>query len=263
MNPRWLVLILIVVLLVGALFASTTCGGCSGEAEKPPQRTPTPVDPATAGSIKGIVLFEGTPPERLPLSIGGDPVCAKATPPLDERAIVWSEDGRQVVQNAFVWIKAGLPAGFVPAVPETPVVVDQQGCIFIPHVVGVQRYQTIRYTNSDPTEHNVKFVDPRNNPAHDVTMSAQGQKIEFWFPQQEVMMKVICSKHSWMRNWVAVVDHPYFAVTGKSGRFDLTGVPPGTYTVACWTEAFGEKEQSVTLDPRGSQSIELSFSERK
>lgn len=233
--------------------------GCS-DGGKPPKRIPTPVDPATAGSIRGVALFEGTPPARKEIASGGDAVCSQGPAQLDEYAIVFSDkSGRQVVQNAFVWIKSGL-GDFIPAVPETPVLVDQKACVFRPHVVGVQRYQVLRFTNSDQTEHNVKFAEPGKNPAHDVTMTGAGQHLEFWFPHEAAPpMKVICSKHSWMRCWVGVCDHPWFAVTGPEGSFDLKGVPAGNYTIGCWTEAFGIREKQVTLAPKGSASIEFTF----
>jgi hypothetical protein len=225
-------------------------------------RQPTPVDPASTGTIGGIVLFKGTPPKLPPLLIGGDPVCARTPPPADESVMISARDGRQVVQNAFVWIKSGL-RDFVPAVPPDPVVVDQRSCLFRPRVVGVQRYQWLQFTNSDPTEHNVKFAEPGPNPPHDKTMTTAGQSEKFWFPHEHVMMKVICSKHSWMRCWVGVADHPFFAVTGPDGTFELRGVPAGTYTVGCWTEAFGRAEQPVTVAARGAAAIEFSFSPRK
>lgn len=236
------------------------CGGCSDGGEKPPVRVPTPVDPSMAGSIRGLVRFNGTPPPRKVLQTGGDAACAQDPPPLEERAIVVSDkSGRQVVQNAFVWIKGGLK-DFVPPVPDAPVVVDQSKCIFVPHVVGVQRYQTLRFTNSDQTEHNVKFIEPGRNPSHDKTMTGAGQKLDFWFPEEAAPpMKIVCNKHSWMRCFVAVCDHPYFAVTGPDGAFDLKGVPPGSYTVGCWTEGFGTKDLPAKVDAKGVVEIEFPF----
>jgi len=257
------------VSLAAALVISGVSGwllvtqGC-GDSAKPPKRTPTPVDPATAGSIKGTVQFKGTPPVPRPIASSGDAACAREPAPFEEYAVVIADQsGRLVVQNAFVWIKSGLGA-FVPSVPETPVVVDQRVCVFRPHVVGVQRYQVLRFTNSDQTEHNVKFAEPGKNPAHDKTMTGAGQSLDFWFPEEAAPpMKVICSKHSWMRCWVGVCDHPYFAVTGAEGTFDLKMIPPGTYTVGCWTEAYGTKEQQVKLEAKAAVPIEFTFEAKK
>jgi plastocyanin len=262
MQNRWLLLGAgTAALLAVLLFFGTTCGGCSQDSG-PPKRTPTPIDPATVGTIRSIALFKGTPPPRKQLVTGGDPACSQEPPPFSEQVIVSERSGRQVLQNAFVWIKGGL-GSFVPAVPESPVVVDQRLCIFRPHVVGVQRYQTLRFTNSDQTEHNVKFADAGRNPAHDQSMTGAGQKLDFWFPEEAVMMKVICNKHSWMTCWIGVVDHPWFAVTGAEGTVELKGIPPGTYTVGCWTEIYGVKEQPAKLDPKGAVDLEFSFSPKE
>jgi plastocyanin len=253
------------VLVAGGLgWWALATAGCSGGG-KPPKRTPTPIDAATTGSIQGVVLFKGTPPPPKPVASSGDAVCAKGGEQPDEYAVVLADkSGRQVVKNAFVWIKSGLPGGFIPAVPETPVVVDQKVCIFRPRVVGVQRYQVIKFTNSDQTEHNVKFSEPGRNPGHDVTMTGAGQELEFWFPEEAAPpMKVICSKHSWMRCFVGVCDHPWFAVTGSEGTFDLTGVPPGDYTIGCWTEAFGTQERKVKLEPKDAPRLEFSFEKKE
>jgi plastocyanin len=259
MKVRAFVLVGMAVTAVVLVVSVKTCTGCSGGQEKPPQRTPTKIDAAKTGSIKGVVLYKGTPlPERKELSTGGDPACAQHPEPKEEHVIVNERSGRQVMQNVFVWIKSGL-GEFVPAVPETPVVVDQQRCIFKPHVLGVQRYQTLRFTNADPTEHNVKFAEPGRNPAHDKTMTGAGQHLDFWFPHEHQMMKVICNKHSWMKCWVGVVDHPWFFVTGEDGAFELKGVPAGSYTVAAWSEAYKVKEQPVKVEAGAEAPIEFAY----
>jgi len=258
MQTRWILVGGVTVLLAILAIYGTTCTGCSKDSG-PPKRTPTPVDMATAGTIKGIVLYKGTPKERKPLSTGGDAACAQEPPPLSEQVIVNERSGRQVLQNAFIWIKGGL-GSFVPSVPEAAVVVDQRLCIFRPHVVGVQRYQTLLFTNSDQTEHNVKFAESLRNPSHDQSMTGAGQKLPFWFPEEAVMMKVICSKHSWMSCWIGVVDSPFFSVTGEDGTFELKGVPPGSYTVGCWSESLGVQEQPAKVDAKGAVELEYSFS---
>jgi plastocyanin len=254
---RWLFILATLLVATALLLWGTTCTGCSDD-EKPPQRTPTKIDPATTGSIKGVVLFRGTPPVRKAISTGGDPACNQTPDPLEEHVIVAERSGRQVMQNVFVWIKSGL-GDFVPSVPQTPVLLDQKACIFRPHVVGVQRYQVLRFTNSDPTEHNVKFAEPGKNPPHDKTMTGAGQSLDFWFPHEQQMMKVICNKHSWMKCWVGVVDHPWFAVTGEDGTFKFEGVPPGSYTVAAWSEAYKVTETPVKLDAKATLEVDFEF----
>lgn len=241
-----------ILVLVSLFLGLSHCAGCSGKEDKPPERTPTKIDPATTGTIKGVVRFKGTAPERRRIPTGGDAACNQSPEPLEETLIV----NGQVMQGIFVWIKSGL-GDFVPSVPSTPVIVDQKQCIFRPHVVGVQRYQVMRFTNSDPTEHNVKFAEPGPNPAHDKTMTGAGQTLDFWFPNEHQMMKVICNKHSWMNCFVGVVDHPWFAVTGEDGTFELKGVPAGSYTVAAWSQMYKVREQPAKLE--ATKEIDLKF----
>src|SRR5881392_4028989 len=103
-------------------------------------RTATPLDPATAGTITGTVTFAGTPPAMKPVALGGDPQCAAQHqgPVLTDDVLV--HDGR--VENAFVYVKDGLGARTF-AVPDTQVTIDQVGCVYKPHVAGVQACQPI------------------------------------------------------------------------------------------------------------------------
>jgi plastocyanin len=263
MHARSVLTFAVLAGLAGLAVWGACCSGCSDGGDKPPARTPAPPDPATTGTVKGIVAFKGTPPERKPIQVGGDAACAQSPPPLEEHAIVHSAANGQVLQNAFVWIKGNFGKA-VWAVPQEPVVVDQKKCIFVPHVVGVRQEQSLRFTNSDPTEHNVKFTETKGNPEHDWTMTGAGQSHDFWFPKEAVPpMRVICNKHSWMKMWVGVVDHPFFQVTGKDGAFDLSGIPAGTHVVACWSEAYGMKEQPVKVEAGGTAAIEFSFSPKE
>ena len=75
----------------------------------------------------------------------------------------------------------------------------------------------------------------------------------------EVMIRVKCNIHSWMHAWIGVVDSPYFAVTGSDGKFDLTNLPPGNYTIEAWQEELGTQQQQVTVPPQGKSDIAFTF----
>ena len=161
-------------------------------------------------------------------------------------------------QNVFVYLKNGL-GDRVFAVPETPVEVDQLGCIYLPRVVGAQVGQPILYKNSDGIMHNVRGA-PAQNSTWNVSLAGKGMKRSIQLDKAEVMVPVRCDVHPWMQSYVGVVDHPYFAVTGPDGHFELKQVPPGDYTVAIWHEKFGTKESTVTLPAQGNQSVTFTYS---
>lgn len=228
--------------------------GC-GSDDGPPARTPTPLDESTTGTITGGVRFAGAVPAMSEISFGSFLECATAHdgPVFTNDALV--RDGK--VQNAFVYIKDGL-GDRVFAVPEAPVEIDQRGCVYEPRVVGVQVGQPIVYLNSDPMLHNV-HGKPTESRGWNFALSRQGTQRTMRIDHAEVAVSVRCDLHPWMQGWVAVVDHPYFAVTGTDGAFTLAKVPPGTYVVAAWHERFGTVERTVELEPQGNVSVDLTL----
>jgi hypothetical protein len=155
----------------------------------------------------------------------------------------------------FVWVKSGLEGkNFAP--PTTPVTLDQKGCVYEPHVIGIQANQALSVTNSDPFTHNVHPL-PKNNPEDNRSQTAGAAPAEFKFPRQEVMIAVKCNIHPWMRSYIAVVNHPFFAVSGADGSFSIQGLPPGTYTIEAVHESLGNKEAQVTVG--ASETGEANF----
>ena len=218
-------------------------------------RTGTPVDPATAGTITGTVTFAGTPPAMKPVALGGDPQCAAQHqgPVLTGDVLV--HDGR--VENAFVYVKDGLGARTF-AVPDTQVTIDQVGCVYKPHVAGVQACQPVEFVNDDPTLHNVHGT-PTGSAPWNFGMALQGSKRRIRVENPEVMIPVTCDVHPWMRAYVGVLPHPYFAVTGADGRFTLRGVPAGEYVVASWHERFGTREARVILGAGETKDVAFAY----
>lgn len=246
--PRWGIALLAAVALV-------SCGGSAEEPTRPPARTPTPLDHTSTGTITGVVRFEGTPPPMGTLPLAGWAGCAEqhAGPVPTGDALV--HDG--LVENAFVYIKLGL-GNRVFAVPTTPVVIDQRGCVYRPRVVGAQVGQPIEFVNDDPTLHNVHGTPQQSSPWN-FTMPVQGSRRTLRIEAPEVMVSVRCDLHPWMQGWIGVLDHPYFAVTGPDGRFTLPDVPPGDYVVAAWHERFGVRETRVSLPPKGTAEVTFTF----
>ena len=236
-----------------ALCLLAACGRDESACTAP--RTVTPLDPTTAGTITGTVTFAGPPPAMKPVALGGDPQCATQHqgPVLAGDALV--HDGK--VENAFVYVKDGLGARTF-AVPETPVTIDQVGCLYEPHVAGAQTCQPIEFVNDDPTLHNVHGTPGRSAPWN-FGMALQGSKRRIRVENPEVMIPVTCDVHPWMRGYLGVLPHPYFAVTGADGRFTLRGVPAGEYVLAAWHERFGTREAPLTLGAGETKDVAFAY----
>jgi plastocyanin len=232
------------LLVVALLFA------CGGE-PPPPARTPTPLDRTTTGTITGTVRVSGAVPPMAEIRFSGFAECAARHQGPVPAGDLLVHDGQ--VANAFVYLKDGL-GDRVFAIPSEPVVVDQVGCLFQPRVTGAQVGQLIRFLNSDPLLHNVHGT-PRASPPWNVSLARRGAAREIRIDRPEVMVSVRCDLHPWMQGWIGVLDHPYFAVTGRDGGFVLRDVPPGEYTVATWHERLGTRESRATVPPRGEATV--------
>jgi plastocyanin len=249
------------VLVVSCAFALfvAACGGGGGEtAPAPAASTPSapPVDPATAGNITGKVTFEGAAAEGEAIQMAADPNCARLhSSPVMTQFMVVGEGGG--LANAFVWVKSGLEGKNFP-VPSDPVVLDQNGCIYVPHVIGLQAGQTLQILNSDETLHNVHAM-PKNNKEFNVGQPVKGLTTDKVFDNPEVMIPFKCDVHKWMNSYAGVVSHPYFAVTGPDGSFSLDGIPPGDYVVEAWHERLGTKEMNVTVAEKATAEASFSF----
>ncbi len=162
-----------------------------------------------------------------------------------------------MVENAFVYVRRGLEDR-VFAVPIEPVEIDQAGCLYRPRVAGARAGQTIRFVNGDPLLHNVHGT-PKASPGWNVSLPRQGAAREIRVDRPEVMVSVRCDLHPWMQGWIGVVDHPYFAVTGRDGRYTLPDVPSGDYTVAVWHERLGTQESRVTVAAKGTVDAPFTF----
>jgi len=241
---------------------------CGGGGEESATTTPAAtapaaggqkVDPATAGDIKGTVALTGAAPKNETIRMNADPVCAREAkgPQMQETFVV--NDGK--LGNVFVYVKDGL-GNYVYDPPSEGATLDQKGCRYTPHVFGVRVGQQIEIINSDPTLHNIHAL-PKSNKEFNNGQPIQGMKMNHSFTAREVMVPFKCDVHGWMNAYVGVLDHPYFAVTGTDGAFELEGLPPGTYTIEAWHEKLGASTQSVTLGAKESKEVTFTFDAAK
>ena len=243
--------------------AAFACGGAQETSNKSAEPTAPAaagagqkVDIANAGSVKGVVNFEGTAPKNEAIKMNADPVCVKQNkdPQFQETYMV-SDDGK-TLGNVFVYVKDGL-GNYVYDTPTTPAKIDQQNCRYHPHVFGIRVNQPLEIVNSDPTLHNIHAV-PEANREFNMGQPIQGMKQQHIFSAKEVMVPFKCDVHRWMSAFVGVLDHPFYAVTSKDGTFELKGLPPGTYTIEAVHEKLGRQTQTVTVGSKGSKS-DVSF----
>lgn len=244
-----------------ALLLAVSATGSACAPEPPPQPLASGgarrVDAASVGHVTGRVTFEGTPPAPEPLHMAADQAClASAGPNAVSDAALVGPSG--ALRNVFVWIKDGLDPAYGFDVPADPVVLDQQGCVYTPRVVGVMAGQPLEVRNSDATLHNVHAM-PTKNLEFNQAQPLQGMKLTHVFTTPEVPVKFMCNVHNWMAAHVGVVAHPYFAVTTAEGSFEIRGLPAGTYTVEAWHEVFGTRTATVTVTTGQTTNTAFAF----
>jgi plastocyanin len=248
-------------LLAGAAIVwMTGCSGGGEEKKKALVATPVEyfhVDPATAAKVHGKIVFKGEKPPKKLISMEADANCMQANQgkKVYEETVVTGRDGG--LANAFVYIKTGLE-GKNFEVPKEPVRIAQHGCMFEPRAIGVRAGQNIDVANADPVSHNFHAM-PSNSRDWDQQQSPGTGDIEHRFPRPEIMIPVKCNVHNWMRAYIGVMPHPYFAVTGAEGSYDWTNVPPGDYTVAVWHERLGERTAQVHLGANANEAVDFTF----
>jgi plastocyanin len=243
------------ILPIPVLLGAIACGGSNPEQQtaSPAPVVSNPVDAATAANLKGSIRLEGTPPEAQTINRRSDPYCEQQGEAKAQNFVV-SNGG---LQNVFVYVKDGLGELKFP-VPTTPVVLDQQGCIYVPRVFGIQAGQTLEILNSDETLHNVHAL-PNNNREFNRGQPLKGLKQTHVFTTAEVMVPFKCDVHNWMNAWVGVLNHPFYDVSGPGGAFDIQNLPPGTYTIEAWHEKLGTQTQTVTIGPKETKELAFTF----
>ena len=195
------------------------CGGTKEETKEQPASAPaaapaaTPIDPATAATVGGTVKFTGTAPKPAKIDMSQDPNCKGSN--TAENLVVSGDH----LENVFVYVKEGL-GGRTFDVPKDAVTLNQSGCKYQPHVVGVMTRQTVKIVNSDPTTHNI-HPTPKDNREWNESQAPSAAPIEKSFAREEIMLPVKCNQHPWMRMFVSVVKSPFYAVTGPDGKYEI------------------------------------------
>jgi hypothetical protein len=249
----WLLSLILAMAMVGC--GKKTEGPENGPAKESPA-APTPIDPATVGEVTGRITFMGTPPVPQQINMDQDPACEQKS-----HGAVYAEDGQVnpngTLPNAFVYVKAGAEK-YVFAPPSDPAVLDQNGCMYKPHVLGIMAGQILKIVTSDDTTHNIHPM-PQNNREWNMSQLPGAAPLLQRFKHPEVMIPIKCNQHPWMRAWLGVVLNPFFAVTGGDGTYTLKGLPPGDYTIGVWTATFGTQEQKLTVGPKETKTADFSF----
>lgn len=251
-----------VLILSGAAVLLAGCSRDASRVTRPAEPAPDiqavfKVDPATAGTLTGKVRFSGPKPARKLVEMDSEPECSRlhANGRVSDETLIVNSGG--AFPNVFVYLKTGIE-GKKFEVPATPVTIDQKGCWFQPRVLGIQTGQTLRVTNSDPVTHNIHPLAKLNREWNQ-SQSEGDPPLMRRFVRPEILMPVKCNIHRWMRAFIGVVDHPYFAVTKADGSFEIDSIPPGTYTLAAVHDVAGAKEQSVTVKGPGKVRAEFLF----
>jgi plastocyanin len=241
--------------------AMISCGGKGNQPSETaaPAANPAgkPVDTATAGTVTGSIKLDGTAPKPRNINMAAEPNCAKAHvgSPATTEDVVPGDGG--TLQNVVVYLKGDFSQySFSPE--STPVMIDQKGCQYHPHVLALQTGEPLSVVNSDPTTHNIHPV-PKDNREWNESQPPGAQPIMQTFARPEVSIPVKCNVHPWMKAYIAVFNNPYYQVTGKDGSFTIKNVPPGTYTVTAWHESLGSQDQMVTVGPSESKSVTITF----
>jgi plastocyanin len=213
---------------------------------------------ALAANVTGTVTFDGKAPALKPLAMEAEPVCHKAhggKPVANELLVLGSGN---TMANIMVWVSKGLPAGKTWPAPKTPVVLDQKGCVYLPHVMGIMVGQTYRILNSDGILHNIHTL-PKINPQFNRGQPATVKEMTTSFPKPEAMLQVKCDVHPWMSAYIGVFTHPFFSVTSTDGKFTISGLEAGSYEITAWHERLGTQTATIKVGATDTATQNFKF----
>ena len=210
-----------------------------------------------ASTVTGIITFDGKAPALRPLAMDADPDCAKKhTAPVANEMLALGSGN--TMGNVMVWVTKGLPAGKTYPAPTTPVTIDQNGCQYKPHVMGIMVGQPYRILNSDGILHNIHTL-PKVNASFNKGMTATVKEVSTNFPKAETMFNIKCDVHPWMSAYLGVFTHPFYSVTSTDGKFTISGLDPGTYEITAWQERLGTQTATVTVGANETKTQPFKF----
>jgi len=253
------------VLVLAAVAVTVACGGGekqetqappppAGGAAAPPAATTGGAATTGSETISGKVTFDGTVPPAEKIKLSADPKCVEMHKEGMEKQPIMVKDGG--LANVFVYVKSGVHGTF-PA-PTQPAEIDQQGCNYTPHIVAMQTNQPLKIKNNDDTLHNI-HPRPTVNAEFNIGQPRKGMESTKTFDKKEVMFPVGCDVHPWMRAYISVLDHPFFAVTKEDGTFEIKGLPPGDYEVEAYHEKLKTQTQKVTVKAGEPAKVDFAF----
>ena len=216
--------------------------------------TDRPVAAAAGGTIVGHITYMGQTPVNAILRMGADPRCARMYSGTQARGQAFTVAGDGSFADVLVTVDGTFPA---TPVPSAPVVLTQKKCQYVPHVLGVRVGQTLQVRNEDPTEHNIHAASTIGNEIN-TTQPINGPVAEFKVKARE-LLRVRCDNHTWMTAYIAILDNPYFAVSGTDGTFTINDVPPGKQTVKAWHEVMGTETQTVDVQAGKTTMVDFTF----
>lgn len=206
-------------------------------------------------TIVGTINVTGAVPKPRLIGMWADPVCVQSNPKPEVDDLLVKE-GK--LQDAFVYVKSESLNSYRFAPPDTEVVLEHRNCYYHPHVLGVVMGQKLSLVNSDQTTHNT-HPTPKANPEFNMSSAPNSPPVTKIFTRQELLIPFKDNQHPWERAYVGVMAHPFFAVTDEFGRFQISGVPPGTYTLVVWHSQLGEQQVEITLAPREVRNVDFAF----
>lgn len=216
----------------------------------------TSTDPADVGTVTGRVTFEGRAYKRRQIQLSTDKFCVTANPSglLSENFVF--DPATKGLENVFVYVKSGLAKMKFP-VPSEPIVLDQIGCRYVPHMARLRVGQPLVIKSSDNTLHNVHGLS-NSNPEFNKTMSTPSQLPAMYYekPEYKEPARISCDVHGWMKSFMTVLPHPFSVITAKDGSFELKGLPPGNYKLVIWHEYLGSQELDITLENKQALALE-------
>lgn len=223
------------------------------------------VGAASAGTVKGKVMFKGGAPKAKRIKMGQDDYCVKyyqgKSAPRSEATSV-GDDGS--LRWVFVYVQAGIDKKFKAGGEKATL--DQQGCMYSPRVFGMVAGQKLVVNNGDETKHNFHLRGKNKynrsaRPGKTITRKVKkAAKLKLKKGKSKVMSRIKCDIHPWMIAYVGILPHPYFSVTGKTGEFEIKDLPPGEYTLAAWHEKLGTQTMKITVPASGTKTVNFEFS---